>query len=240
MSLLDPTANELVLSPGINENPEIAIANFQDVVAATITAAQFAILKGKTPRRFIKTRPGKGGKIFSYVPHGYVVSVLNRAFGFDWDIETVKSGDDWFRVMPEQMGTDRRGKEVVFQNASVLVNVRLTVRVRNPLDLSQVIATITKTATGEKEVIRGMSWGGMVKSAESDGFKKAASKLGVALDLYWQDADQDYEAPAMPLAERVNNLSAAGEVMAGMMVVLRDEGYATNPVEVKKLLEALK
>jgi hypothetical protein len=35
----------------------------------------------------IKKREGSGGKMYSYVKHGYVTDQLNKCFGFDWDFD---------------------------------------------------------------------------------------------------------------------------------------------------------
>lgn len=173
---------------GVNElnNDEVGMValQFTDVVQSVINEAQFAILQGRTPKKYIKKRPGKGGKTFSYVPHGYVTAVLNKAFGFDWDWEIIPvEGQKLFLYM-------EGGHSGSKQKASILVHGKLTVRIHDKK--GKTIATITKTSTGEKEEITSMSWGSLVKSAESDAFKKAASRLGIALDLYWQDADEDY------------------------------------------------
>ena len=174
--------------PGANElaNDEVAMValQFTDVVQSVISEAQFQILQGRTPEKYKKKRPGKGGKTFTYVPHGYVTAVLNKAFGFDWDFRIVPiDGSNLFLYMEGKKSGDK-------QKASVLVHGELTVRIHDKK--GRLIATITKTSTGEKEAIKNMSWGSLVKSAESDAFKKAASRLGIALDLYWQDADEDY------------------------------------------------
>ncbi len=173
---------------GVNElaNDEVGMValQFTDVVQSVINEAQFQILQGRTPKKYIKKRPGKGRKTFSYVPHGYVTAVLNKAFGFDWDWKIVPiDGSNLFLYMAGGKSGDK-------QKASVLVHGELTVRIHDKK--GKLIATITKTSTGEKEAITNMSWGSLVKSAESDAFKKAASRLGIALDLYWQDADEDY------------------------------------------------
>lgn len=173
------------LTPNETESKAIVVSSFSEVIASVMNEAQFNILQGRTPKEMIKRRPGKGGKTFSYVPHGYVTAQLNRAFGFDWDFEIVPNGKgELFSVLEGEAKDSRPG--------SVLVHGKLTVRIRDPHDVRQVIATITKSSTGEKEIIKGMTWGGLVKSAESDAFKKCASRLGVALDLYWQDTDEDY------------------------------------------------
>ena len=88
------------------------------------------------------------------------------------------------------------------RNGSFIVHGKLTVEIHNPTRPSEIIATIVKTSSGEKEEMKGMTAGSHIKSAESDAFKKAASRLGVALDLYWQDADEDY------LDEQVDKLEA--------------------------------
>lgn len=181
------------------------IENFSDVIATIMNEAQYRILCGRTPRNAILTRPGKGRQTFSYVSHAYVTCQLNKAFGFNWDVRTLPWGDGgYYHYVPPKYGPDRDGKEVLYHNGSYLVQVELTVRIMrlrepgNPDAGFELVAVITKTATGEKEELRGMTPGSHVKSAESDGFKKAATRFGVALDLYWQDADEDYLPPKDP------------------------------------------
>lgn len=189
MSNLD----EVIDVPAVNEqgNEIVLITRFSDIVASVMNEAQFAIISGRTPRAAIKTRKGKGDKTFSYVPHGYVTKKLNEAFGFDWDFETISNGrGEMFTYFPEEKMVLRNKPYI--RPASCIVHCKLTFRIRDPRDLREVIATITKTATGEREDAGGMTMGSLIKAAESDGLKKAASKLGVALDLYWADAEADY------------------------------------------------
>jgi hypothetical protein len=187
------------------EPKEIVIRSFDAVVQKVINEAQFQILRGRTPPGVIKTRPGKGQQTFKYVPHGYVTSVLNQAFGFDWDFETLPlANGDYYKKVEAEPEMSRKG--------SILVQGRLTVRIRNPQDPTEVVAEITKTATGEKEIMKGMSWGGLVKSANSDALKKSASLLGVALDLYWQDAPTDF-IPASPEQIALEKAKVAALVM---------------------------
>lgn len=228
-----PKQNELNLAsiidsenespPGVNELPTenaMVAVEFTDVIKSVINEAQFSILEGRTPKRYIKKRPGKGGKTFSYVPHGYVTAVLNRAFGFDWDFELIPvDGQRLFLYL-------EGGKSGAKQNASVIVHGKLTVRIRDKE--GSTLATIIKTSTGEKEEIKGMSWGGLIKSAESDALKKAASRLGVALDLYWQDADEDY-IPAEKLAPEMQKLVDA-------IRVYDENGEMPTPPILTKLL----
>ena len=238
----EPRQNELDEQQG----NAIVVSSFEQVITKTVTNAQFSIISGRTPKSVIKKRPGKGGKVFSYVPHGYVVAVLNRAFGFDWDFESVPMRNgEMFVYMEEVKGTVKRkgaDVEVVMRPASILVHGRLTVRIRNPNNPMEVIATIVKTATGEKEVIRGMTWGGLVKSAESDAFKKAASKMGVALDLYWQDADTDY-IPMSPemIAEQEEMARAEQErnAKADEVIKLHNDGLGNSEIAEKVQLSVI-
>jgi len=46
------------------------------------------ILK-KTPSKYIKERPAKGGGKWKYVTGGYVKKCLNLMFGWDWDFEII-------------------------------------------------------------------------------------------------------------------------------------------------------
>ena len=211
---------------GVNIDESMAIQKFGDVFASVMNEAQFSILCGRTPKRYIKTRPGKGRKTFSYVPHGYVVGVLNKAFGFNWDWELLPQGNgDYYKYIAPVMGPDKRNpeKEVQWQPGSYIITGKLTVRITDPANPGHVLATITKTATGEKEHMRGMTHGGHIKSAGSDGFKKAASRLGVALDLYWQDADEDYmpaTEPPKTQAEFIVRLPELGKTFEQAMDAL--------------------
>lgn len=177
-------AENEIIEAGVNENTDIAIRSFDAVVASVINDAQFQILKGRTDKKFIRTRPGKGNQTFSYVPVGYVIAKLNQIFGWSWSWEILPQGNgDLVSYFPAVDGM-RKG--------SFIVTGRLTVEIHNPENPSEVITTIVKEAIGEKEEMKGMTTGGHMKSAASDALKKAATLVGVALDLYWQDADEDY------------------------------------------------
>lgn len=135
--------------------------------------AQQAILTQRTPSDVIKTRKGKGGKMFSYVPHGWVTNQLNAAFNWAWSWEIT----EW-RIIPEN------------EPAEVFVLGRLTVHSAN--------GDLVKSQFGASDVKRNsqgqiLSIGDDLKAASSDALKKAASLLGLALDLYWNAEDD--EAP---------------------------------------------
>src|SRR5438309_3706377 len=59
-----------------------------------LNKAQLTCISQRTPKKFIKTRPGPGGQKLGYVEVGYVINILNQAFGWDWD----------FRILDQQVG----------------------------------------------------------------------------------------------------------------------------------------
>lgn len=195
----------------VTSDNAIVIHSFGEVVQQVIAEAQFSLLSGKTPKSVIRYRPGKGGKTFAYVPHGYVTSTLNKAFGFDWDWRIVPNGDGDSYTYHPPISSTYKGKTVE-RPGSIIVKGELTVRIRNPKDLSQVVATITREAFGEKEEVNGMSWGAHIKSAASDALKKAATLIGIALDLYY--AEPDEVVPSVAVALTVEQVAQAQALKA--------------------------
>lgn len=122
--------------------------------------AMDTILSQEVPKEAIKSRPGRGGKTFKYVTHGWVTGVLNDAFGFDWD----------FEALPETLRLNEKGAGIF---------CRLTVRKGSQ--------PVTKVEYGEKETVPGMLEGDLIKSAISDGLRRCAMRLGIGLSLYGGD-----------------------------------------------------
>lgn len=131
-----------------------------------LNKAQLAFITQKTPKQFIKERPGPGGVRLSYVEVGYVINILNQAFGWNWD----------FRVLDQQIG-----------NKQVWVRGELTVRTNN--------STIIKGQYGGSDIKFNRSTGEPVsiaddlKAAASDCLKKCASLMGIAGDIFWKELD---------------------------------------------------
>ncbi len=131
-----------------------------------LNPAQLTFITQKTPKQFIKTRPGPGGSSLSYVEVGYVINILNQAFGWDWD----------FRIFDQQIGKKQ-----------VWVRGELTIRIgEHNIIKGQYGGADMKInrTTGEP-----ISVADDLKAAASDSLKKCASMLGIASDLYWKDLD---------------------------------------------------
>lgn len=168
--------------PVENRQIETRSVKFADLVQAVMNEAQFNILCGKTPDH-AKRQLTKGGTQFDYLPHGYTRDQLNKAFGFDYDFEMLPL----FGGMPFYL-TERseNGKTVQY----VTVAGRLTIRIRNPQDITQVVTTIVKTEFGSQAWRASMEFGDALKGASSDALKRCGVSLGVGLDLYYDDDKQ--------------------------------------------------
>lgn len=144
-----------------NEIIKIDAQELSLVESNALTANQLKLLFKRTPTKFIKTRPAKGGGVWDYVSGGYIRKVLNLMFGWDWD----------FEVMNEQIIGNQ-----------VLVKGKLTCRVGS--------RSIVKMQFGGKEIMyrKGtqdpLNIANDFKAATTDCLKKCAAELGIASDVY--------------------------------------------------------
>lgn len=134
-----------------------------------------------TPAKFKYLRPAKGGGQWTYIKGSYVRKVLDSIFGFRWDIERTTTDTEIMEYM--KMGIKQ-----------VVVHVKLTGWVKTDGEWIPII----KTATGRADIKfkrdkpdEPMDFGNDIKAAETDGFKKAASKLGIGADVYEADEFQE-------------------------------------------------
>jgi hypothetical protein len=137
----------------------------------TLNEAQLNLVLAKTPAKYVKSRPAKGGGTWDYVTGGYVKKMLNLMFGWDWDFEI----------------TDEK---ILIEAGEVVVKGRLTCRVGDK--------TIVKMQFGNKDIMFKNDWvdgkkvktniplsvGNDMKAAATDCLKKCAAELGIASDIY--------------------------------------------------------
>ncbi len=139
---------------------------------AGLNPAQAMILSQRTPTDAIRYRVGRGnGQQLAYVSHAWVTRVLNEAFGFRWSWDVTDTV-----IVPD-----------LTNPLEVIVRGRLTVTTPDG-------GTVVKEQFGSTDVKRYknggvISLGDDLKAASSDALKKAASLLGVALDLYGASDD---------------------------------------------------
>ena len=145
-----------------NSEPNTLLIRPEDLTLAesALNAKQLKLLLKKTPDKYVRKRPAKGGGEWDYVSIGYVQKALNIMFGFDWDFEIINQ-----QVI---------GNEAIVQG-------RLTVRTNG--------RTITKSQFGNKDIMMKkdgsyLSIGNDLKAAASDCLKKCAAMVGIAADIY--------------------------------------------------------
>lgn len=177
----EPVESSIILSK--REAPIERVLDKADIINSVYNEAQLRILLNRTPKWAIKVREGPGGS-YKYVPHGYVTDQLNKAFGFNWDIvnDPIEVGNMY---AIQFVTTDKNGKVLDFPKRYVAVAGHITVRVFDPK--TRETYTITKSGFGSQEWLPGQEFGDALKGANSDLVKVCAYRLGVALDLYWDE-----------------------------------------------------
>lgn len=133
------------------------------VESNSLNEKQLSVILRRTPKKYIKQRPAKGGGQWDYVTGGYIKKCLNIMFGWDWDFEIID-------------------EKIMIESREVVVKGRLTCRSNG--------RTITKMQYGNKDIIckRGteipLSIGNDMKAAATDALKKCAAEIGIAADIY--------------------------------------------------------
>lgn len=129
----------------------------------SLNESQLSHILKKTPAKYVKQRPAKGGGTWEYVTGGYVKKCLNLMFGWDWDFEIVD-------------------EKILIDAKEIVVKGRLTCRTNG--------RTIVKMQFGNKDIIfrKGteipLSVGNDLKAAATDCLKKCAAEIGIAADIY--------------------------------------------------------
>jgi recombination DNA repair RAD52 pathway protein len=128
---------------------------------SALNGKQLSLILKRTPEKYVKTRPAKGGGQWKYVSGGYVKKCLNLMFGFQWSFEIL-----------EQM---------IMHNEAI-VKGKLTIQSNGQ--------TIVKMQFGNKDIMykKGtetpLSIGNDLKAAATDCLKKCAAEIGIAADIY--------------------------------------------------------
>jgi len=123
------------------------------------------ILKRKTPKTAIYTRPGPYGRDLAYVPWAYVARQMNEAFGSNWSLKYIAD--------PKMQGGE----------------VLVMVEVSTP-DGSQQAYGSHKYQQSNANA----SYGDALQSATSKALRRACARWGIALDLYLGDTEDETDA----------------------------------------------
>lgn len=203
----------------MKENTEQALIKKDDLSLVgqevSLNDKQLQFILKKTPTKYIKQRPAKGGGKWSYVSGSYVRKCLNLMFGWDWD----------FEILDEK---------ILLECKEVVVKGRLTCRSAG--------RTIVKTQYGNKDIMfrKGgdipLSIGNDMKAAATDALKKCAAELGIAQDVYHPDEFKEIQiAPIIELGSSKWK-KAVEAVKSGTMTVEQlEQNYDLTEDQIKIL-----
>lgn len=143
------------------------------------------IFKEHIPNKIIKERQ-QGKETLSYVSGSVVMDMLNKATNYNWDFIVEER---WIQESRDKFNP-KYDKEPVKQGpvAHVYGYLELTF-----LDEKNELVVIRKHAFGSKPIIGGQNeQKDIFKSAMTDAIKKAASMVGIGLQLWRDDSEQDF------------------------------------------------
>lgn len=141
-----------------------------------LTKEQIVIIKEPIPPNLVFSDPG-GNK---YVNHNVITDILNKVFNYAWKWEIVDKGIE--KTAPF---TNKKG-ELLPEQYYAWVLGRLSYPVKDPITGS-VIWCYKEQFGGKTLLGNGKVQSQTFKSASSDAFKKAASMLGIASNVYMSD-----------------------------------------------------
>lgn len=184
--------------------------------------AQVLRLFARTPKQYIKKRPAKGGGEWEYVSGAYMQKVLNYVFGFLWNFEVIKAWEAGFQVVTHGRLTinylDSNGdvKVLIFKDQFGRADIKYKKDTQIPLDL-----------------------GNDYKASATDCFKKCASQLGIAGDIYAKEEFRDIKAE--PVDSENSETRSTGELNEKTAKALDALGIdKTNITNQKEAEEAIK
>jgi recombination DNA repair RAD52 pathway protein len=188
---------------------------------SALNAKQLELILKRTPEKYVRNRPAKGGGQWKYVSGGYVKKCLNLLFGFDWSFEIL-----------EQM----------IMHKEAIVKGKLTINSNGK--------TIVKMQFGNKDIMyrkgtdEPLSIGNDLKSAATDALKKCAAEIGIAADIYNAEEFREVQVDTETELDKIKRLIQEKHTIINQeQLVFLTETYTncdtSNYTKAIKLLESL-
>jgi recombination DNA repair RAD52 pathway protein len=188
---------------------------------SALNAKQLELILKRTPEKYVRNRPAKGGGQWKYVSGGYVKKCLNLLFGFDWSFEIL-----------EQM----------IMHKEAIVKGKLTINSNGK--------TIVKMQFGNKDIMyrkgteEPLSIGNDLKSAATDALKKCAAEIGIAADIYnaeeFREVQVDTETELDKIAKLFNvKEHLLDDLQITFIIDVMSYKQSENYTKAIKLLESL-
>lgn len=170
-----------------NSEPNTLLIRPEDLTLAesALNANQLQLLLKKTPDKYVRKRPAKGGGEWDYVSIGYVQKALNIMFGFDWDFEIINQQVIGNEAIVQGRLTVRTNGRVItksqFGNKDIVYK---TEKVYDENGKPVMIQKGNQTVQKTRQTNDPLSIGNDLKAAASDCLKKCAAMVGIAADIY--------------------------------------------------------
>jgi recombination DNA repair RAD52 pathway protein len=188
---------------------------------SALNAKQLELILKRTPEKYVRNRPAKGGGQWKYVSGGYVKKCLNLLFGFDWSFEIL-----------EQM----------IMHKEAIVKGKLTINSNGK--------TIVKMQFGNKDIMyrkgteEPLSIGNDLKSAATDALKKCAAEIGIAADIYNAEEFREVQVDTETELDKIYRLfkehyTKLDSEQSEFIIQTIEEKQTENYTKAIKLLESL-
>ena len=167
--------------------PNTLLIRPEDLTLAesALNANQLQLLLKRTPDKYVRKRPAKGGGEWDYVSIGYVQKALNIMFGFDWDFEIINQQVIGNEAIVQGRLTVRTNGRVItksqFGNKDIVYK---TEKVYDENGKPVMIQKGNQTVQKTRQTNDPLSIGNDLKAAASDCLKKCAAMVGIAADIY--------------------------------------------------------
>lgn len=147
-------------------------------------------IKTPIPKQLIKEREGGGkNKKLKYVGGAYIISMLNYIFDYDWDWTNL---EEWITSSQDKVFKNKENGAETITPQPPVCHVKGILSARY-YDENGNEKTIRKTGYGSKVLSGGASeQESCYKAASTDAIKKAASMLGLGLELYMSSEEADF------------------------------------------------
>lgn len=157
-----------------------------------------SVVGAPLPDNLIQQRDGGGGKKLSYLSGSTVTDMLNNAFGYMWSwkvkeqwIEQSQPFFNQYSKATEKIINPANGKTGAWEDQGPVAHVlgTLTIWLKN----GPQVVPLEKDGYGSKSILgKQNDQESIFKAAGTDALKKAASLLGIGLELYRNEDEQAY------------------------------------------------
>lgn len=238
-----------------------------DLIKHTLSKDIKDVITAPIPEYLIQERQGGGGKMLSYLSGSTIIDMLNSAFGYAWSWEVkeqwIQESIPYFNVyskMPdkEKVVNPATGKKGVWENQGPVAHVRGVLTVHMTSSTGQLLE-IKKDGYGSKSILgKQNDQESIFKAAGTDALKKAASLLGIGLELYRNEDEQayfdeiNYESPWTDetkaqfkeeldfLASYSDMYQVSDEEFADMIYKITQDSYEVTPYNITTVVDYIK